>query len=348
MSLLLLPPSSSLASPTASLSDLGRGGCSKSTPRRSPMPASLSLPTPTLASVAFPSPHRLAPRPWAWRLLRNPHLGEARCLFSPPPFSFSSPRLRAPSRPSPRSRTSSVEATPKSAPRRSPMLSLSSPSFPLLPSCLSPPQPRLAPDLGRGGYSEVHTCGEAPCLSLPPPFFPSSLPTCSRPGRGSPMTPPEARAVLSSAFFLPRLPPRSRDLGRGGCSECRHLARSPMPLLSLPLSLSSLPLPFCASPHRLAPDLGRGGPESHTLGEARCLFLSSPFLPLPPLLASSPSPSPRSRTLGVEATPKSTPRRSPMLLSSPFPPSPLFPRLPPAPSPRSPDLGRGGYSEIHT
>jgi hypothetical protein len=102
-----LPTASPPPAPPASLPDLGRGGTPESTPRRSPMPLLSPSPFPLLTPLALPSPTASLPGPWAWRLLRSPRLGEAPCLFSPPPpppspFSPTSPTLASASPTPPR------------------------------------------------------------------------------------------------------------------------------------------------------------------------------------------------------------------------------------------------------
>jgi hypothetical protein len=278
-----------------------------------------SFPPPP-SCLSPPQPLALAPRPWAWRLLRNPRLGEARCLFSPP-LSFPHPTLpRASPAPSPRSRTLGVEAAPKSTPRRSPMPASPRPSsLSLTLASRLPTALASLPDLGRGGDSES-TPRRSPMPLLSSPFFPSPL---------------------ASRLPGPRLAPGpwAWRLLRESTPRAKPDASSLLPFL--PSSCLALPSP------RLAP-----GPwawrllRNPHLGEAQCFFFSLP----PPLFPRLPH-RPRSldRTLGVEATPKSTPRRSPMSLFLSLPPFsfPLSFGLP-RPLASLPDLGRGGYSEIHT
>jgi hypothetical protein len=183
-------------------------------------------------------------------------------------------------------------------------------SLPLPPFCASLSLPTASlPDLGRGGYSEMPHLGEAPCLfSSPSPFsFPSPL--------ASPHQPPR---------------PRSRTLGGGGYSESTPTAKLRASLLPLPFSLPTLPPP---QPHRLcSPTLGVEALRNpHLARSPHASSLPSPpfLLPIPPhpCLSASPAPSPRlPGPCGVEALPKSTPRRSPMpLLLLPFFPSPSPP-----------------------
>jgi hypothetical protein len=193
-----------------------------------PLPLLPPFPIPPLPSPRLPRPHRLAPGPWAWRLLRSPHLRRSPMPASLLPFLFPSPLLPSLQPPRLRSRTLGVEVS-ESTPRRSPM--------PLLPPFLSssPSPPPSLPTLGVELLRNPHL-GEARCPSLPPPFSLLALP------------PPRLALPDLRAWRLLRSP----HLGEAPCLF------SPPPFLPPPLA--SRPQPLAS-----LPDLGRGGcSESHT------------------------------------------------------------------------------------
>jgi hypothetical protein len=250
-----LPPSSSLSLlALAPSGPLGVEGTPKSAPRRSLLPL---LPPPFFlppsSFLSLPSRPALLRR-WAWRVPRNPHLGEACCLFSPPSFLLlpSSSPSSCPHCARPLG-SLGVEGTPKSAPRRSLLPASSSPP-PHSPSSLflsfsAPPRPlrSLAP-LGPLGVEG--TPKSAPRRSLLP-----LLP------------PPSSSFLLSSFLFAPCLCARCGLLGRGGVPRNPHLGEAcclffPPPPSFLLLSSSFAP-PLAPALAR-APWAWRATPKSRT------------------------------------------------------------------------------------
>jgi hypothetical protein len=348
LSSLLTPLPLLCPAPIASLPDLGRGGYRMPAPPRSPSSSLLSLPF-SLPSSPFPfcapSPHRSAPGPWAWRLLRMPTpRRKSRCLLLLLPTFFlpSRPSPLCPQPPSPRSpdlgRGGSSKPTP---PGEAPCLLSPSPFF-----LLGLPHRLGSPDLGRGGCARRWHLREAPCSSSPPRFLPSPPPPLVTPTLGVEHSDPEASGGhppgRSSRPFLPPRPPPplgSPTLGVEATPN-PHWANHVLPILLSPPS---------PSPHRPrfpGPWAWRllQSPHPAANPDASSLLLPPLLPPFSPLPLTAPSPhrlAPRPWAWRTCRSPHL--REAPclfLLLALPFSSlSPHSPFCPQPPSPRSRTLG---------